>query len=98
MLLDVSVPEVALVNRFWKMMVTGTAAGAIIAAYLYSRSRKGNVSIMKEDSSAEETAVKLRNRVMRTTNRFIRDVGKELSRAGWKIQAIGKRLNMGGAD
>jgi hypothetical protein len=94
----VIVPEVTLVNRFWKTVITGTAAGALIGFYLYTRSQRELRSLMMDSSRAERMAGKMTHRIMRTTNRFARDIGKEVMRAGRTMQALGNRLSMGGVD
>jgi len=53
---------------------------------------------MMGDSHAEEMASKMTSRIMRTTNRFAKDIGEEVARAGRTVQALGKRLSMGGVD
>ncbi len=85
-------------NRFWKTVITGTAAGAIIGFYLYTKSKRGRRSLMMDDSKAERMAGKMTHRIMRTTNRFAKDIGKEVMRAGRTMQALGNRLSMGGVD
>jgi hypothetical protein len=96
--LDVSVLEVTLMNKFWKTVITGTAAGAVIGFYRYAKSRRGRRSVMMDNPEAERMAGKMTGRIMRTTNRFARDIGKEVMRAGRTMQALGNRLSMGGAD
>lgn len=85
-------------NRFWKTVITGTAAGAVIGFYLYTKSRKGSKSLMMDDSKAERMAGRVTHRIMRMTNRFVKDIGKEVMRAGGTMQALGNRLSMGGVD
>ena len=51
-----------------------------------------------DDSKAERMAGKMTHRIMRTTNRFAKDIGKEVMRAGRTMQALGNRLSMGGVD
>jgi len=86
------------VNRFWKTVITGTAAGALIGFYLYTKSKRTRMNLMTDDSKAERMAGKMTRRIMRTTDRFARDIGKEVMRAGRTMQALGNRLTMGGVD
>ncbi|NLB73811.1 MAG: hypothetical protein GX795_07260 [Firmicutes bacterium] len=85
-------------NRFWKTVITGTAAGALIGFYLYTKSKRTRMNLMTDDSKAERMAGKMTRRIMRTTDRFARDIGKEVMRAGRTMQALGNRLTMGGVD
>lgn len=85
-------------NRFWKTVITGTAAGAMIGVYLYTKSNRERRNLMMDDSKAERMATKMTHRIMRTTNRFAKDIGKEVMRAGRTMQALGNRLSMGGID
>lgn len=98
MLLDVNIPEVTPMNRFWKTVLTGTAAGAVIGAYVYTKSKRDRSRLMMEASQAEEMAGKITSRIIRTTNRFTKDIGKEVARAGRTMQALGNRIGMGGVD
>jgi hypothetical protein len=56
------------------------------------------MNLMTDDSKAERMAGKMTRRIMRTTDRFARDIGKEVMRAGRTMQALGNRLTMGGVD
>ena len=38
------------------------------------------------------------NRIMRTADKFARDMGKEVMRAARAMQALGNRLSLGGMD
>ena len=85
-------------NRFWITVITGTAAGSLIGFYLYTKSKRTRMNLMTDDSKAERMAGKMTRRIMRTTDRFARDIGKEVMRAGRTMQALGNRLTMGGVD
>ncbi len=85
-------------NRFWKVVLTGTAAGAVLGILFYAKSRMGSGRVMMEDSSTDEIAGRIKSRVMRTTNRFAKDIGREVTRAGRTMQRLGKRLSLGGVD
>ncbi|HXL04200.1 MAG: hypothetical protein GX872_05345 [Firmicutes bacterium] len=85
-------------NRFWKTVLTGTAAGTAVGVYLYRKSKKSRTKLTANNSQAEEIAGNMIKEIMKTTNRFAKDIEKELVRAGRTIQALPNRLNIGGVD
>ncbi|HCD41430.1 MAG: hypothetical protein QM391_04775 [Bacillota bacterium] len=85
-------------NRFWKAMITGVATGAVIGFYLHARSKRQRRKLMMGDPDLERMAGTMTNRIMRTADKFARDMGKEVMRAARAMQALGNRLSLGGMD
>ena len=85
-------------NRFWRTVLTGTAAGALVGIYLYTKSKGIDLEHMQNTSKSEKIKDETTHMLVRSTNRFLKSLGKEITRAGKTLQVLGTRLNIGGID
>lgn len=93
------VREVIWVNRFWRSLIAGGAAGAAIGAYFYFRSRKRRARAMAGSMSETERAARSASSMIKqATGQMVTRVGKSIVTAGTRTRAAGKRLRLGRAD
>ncbi|MCR4402205.1 MAG: hypothetical protein NUW12_05390 [Firmicutes bacterium] len=86
-------------NRFWRSIIAGSAAGAAIGAYFYVRSRRARArTLMGADSEDMRAARSARAMVTKAAGRMVTQVGRSIVGAGEKTRAAGRRLRLGRAD
>ncbi|MGE5588313.1 MAG: hypothetical protein ACM3ZO_08905 [Clostridia bacterium] len=86
-------------NRFWRSIIAGGAAGAAIGAYFYIRSRRARTRTLMGTASDEMRAARsARAMVTKAAGRMVTQVGRSIIDAGEKTRAAGRRLRLGRAD
>lgn len=93
------VREVIWVNRFWRSLIAGGAAGAAIGAYFYFRSRRRRARALAGSMSDTERAARSASSMIKqATGQMVTRVGKGIVTAGAKTRAAGRRLRLGRTD
>ncbi|MEW6104871.1 MAG: hypothetical protein AB1563_00670 [Bacillota bacterium] len=86
-------------NRFWRSIIAGSAAGAAIGAYFYFRSRRARARTLMGTASDEMRAARsARAMVTKAAGRMVTQVGRSIINAGERTRAAGRRLRLGRAD
>ncbi|NLS45068.1 MAG: hypothetical protein GX969_04950 [Firmicutes bacterium] len=85
-------------NRFWRAVLAGTTAGIVIGTYYFIKTKKGDTRLITGGSQAKEKAVRISGRILGTTDRLIKSIGRGVSHVGRNMQVLGNRLSVGEAD